>query len=241
MKKIFLYLIAIISLITFQSCDKSQANVKTLISNDCGVNWVLIPAGQTIPKRITACELKTTIPSAPMTGESHFKTNFANKVKTNIDMDYEYEIIDPVKFITEAPYLAKTNSDADDVSSNNSRFESAENSIIDKRIKDIARELLENIDIVEFDQSEFEDILQEKVNKSLADRGVHINYLSFVPTPSEQTEQAIDVATAMKIYESKGLQEIGKQVVANKAGAARIEMKVTETNTSSEEVEEVKK
>jgi hypothetical protein len=42
----------------------------------------------------------------------------------------------------------------------------------------------------------------------------------------EQTEQAIDVATAMKIYQSKGLEEVGKQVIANKAGATRVEMNV---------------
>ena len=232
MKQILFVLGVASMLLTLQSCDKSQANVRTLISNDCGVTWEIIPAGQTIPKRFTACELKTTIPGAPMTGESHFKTNFANKVKTNIDMDYEYEIIDPVKFITEAPYLAKSNSDADEVSMDNSRFESAENSIIDKRIKDIARDLLLNIDIVEFDQSEFEDTLQTQVNKALSNRGVHINYLSFVPTPSEQTEQAIDVATAMKIYESKGLQEVGKLVIANKAGATKVEMSVKNQPTT---------
>jgi len=226
MKQLIFILGVVLTMFTLQSCDRSQANVRTLVSNDCGVTWEVIPAGDVIPKRITPCELKTTIPGAPMTGESHFKTNFANKVKTNIDMDYEYEIIDPVKFITEAPYLAKTNSDGDDISSNNSRFESAENSIIDKRIKDIARDLLLDIDIVEFDQSEFEDTLQTQVNKALSDRGVRINYLSFVPTPSEQTEQAIDVATAMKIYESKNLQEVGKQVIANKAGATRVEMNV---------------
>ena len=235
MKQIIFILGVALSTLTLQSCDKSQANVRTLISNDCGVTWELIPAGQTIPKRLVACELKTTIPGAPMTGESHFKTNFANKVKTNIDMDYEYEIIDPVKFITEAPYLAKSNSDGDEVSMDNSRFESAENSIIDKRIKDIARDLLLNIDIVEFDQSEFEDTLQTQVNKALSNRGVHINYLSFVPTPSEQTEQAIDVATAMKIYESKGLEELGKQVIANKAGAAKIEMNVKSENPTPTE------
>ena len=235
MKQILFVLGVASMLLTLQSCDKSQANVRTLISNDCGVTWEIIPAGQTIPKRFTACELKTTIPGAPMTGESHFKTNFANKVKTNIDMDYEYEIIDPVKFITEAPYLAKSNSDGDEVSMDNSRFESAENSIIDKRIKDIARDLLLNIDIVEFDQSEFEDTLQTQVNKALSERGVHINFLSFVPTPSEQTEQAIDVATAMKIYESKGLVEIGKQVIANKAGAAKIEMNVKSENPTPTE------
>ena len=211
---------------TLTSCDRSQANVQTLISDDCGVNWELIKPGQVIPKRIGPCALKTTVTGAPMTGESHFKTTFANKVKANIDMDYEYEIIDPVKFITEAPYLAKTNVDTDDVSANNSRFESAENSIIDKRIKEAARELLQDVDIVEFDQSEFEDTLTAVVNKSLENRGVRLNFLSFVPTPSEQTEQAIDVATAMKIYESKGLQEVGKLVIANKAGATRVEMSV---------------
>lgn len=236
MKKLSIILVCIS--LGFQSCDRSQANVRTLISNDCGVSWQLIPVGQTIPKRITVCELKTTIPSAPMTGESHFKTNFSNKVKTNIDMDYEYEIIDPVKFITEAPYLAKSNVDADDISSNNSRFESAENSIIDKRIKDIARDLLLDIDIVEFDQSEFEDILQKRVNEALMDRGVRINYLSFVPTPSEQTEQAIDVATAMKIYESKNLQELGRQVIANKAGATKVEMNVRSSGQEKEKEKE---
>jgi hypothetical protein len=226
MKQIVTILSIAFLALTLTSCDRSQANVQTLISDDCGVNWGLIKPGQVIPSRVGPCALKTTVPGSPMTGESHFKTTFANKVKANIDMDYEYEIIDPVKFITEAPYLAKTNSDPDDVSSNNSRFESAENSIIDKRIKEAARELLQDVDIVEFDQSEFEDTLLLVVNKSLENRGVRLNFLSFVPTPSEQTEQAIDVATAMKIYESKGLQEVGKLVIANKAGATRVEMNV---------------
>jgi len=226
MKQIVTILSIAFLALTLTSCDRSQANVQTLISDDCGVNWELIKPGQVIPSRVGPCALKTTVPGSPMTGESHFKTTFANKVKANIDMDYEYEIIDPVKFITEAPYLAKTNSDPDDVSSNNSRFESAENSIIDKRIKEAARELLQDVDIVEFDQSEFEDTLLLVVNKSLENRGVRLNFLSFVPTPSEQTEQAIDVATAMKIYESEGLQEVGKLVIANKAGATRVEMSV---------------
>ena len=236
MKQILFVIATAILTISFTSCERSQANVQTLISNDCGVTWELIPPGQTIPKRVMACELKTTIPGAPLTGESRFKTTFANKVKANIELDYEYEIVDPVKFISEAKYLAKSNSDADDVSQNSSRFESAENSIIDKRIKEIARDLLENIDIVEFDQSEFEDTLLTNVNKNLEKRGVRLNYLSFVPTPSEQTEQAIDVATAMKIYESKGLVEVGKQVISNKAGATRVEMKVqSEPNTTTQQ------
>ena len=183
MKQILtIFLIALMAM-TLTSCDRSQANVQTLISNDCGVTWELIKPGQVIPKRIGPCDLKTTIPGAPMTGESHFKTTFANKVKANIDMDYEYEIIDPVLFIQEAPYLAKTNADPDDVSANNSRFESAENSIIDKRIKEDARDLLQNVDIVEFDQPEFEDTLTLVVNTQLAKRGVRLNFFFVIFTP----------------------------------------------------------
>ncbi len=222
MKKLILFTLLIVSAITFQSCDRSQANVQTLISNDCGQSWEIVPAGNVIPKRITACEIKTTLPSSPMTGQSNFKTSFKNQVLTDIRLDYEYEITDALKFINNAKYLAKTNSDGDDVSANSSRFESAENTIIDKRVKDISRKLLENIDIVDFDQSDFETALQESVNKQLAERGVKINFISFVPIPSEQTAQAIDVATAMRIYESKGLMEIGKEVMANRAGANKI-------------------
>lgn len=221
-KHLFVSLAVAITAMTFQSCDKAQANVQTLISNDCGVTWTLIEPGKIIPKRMTQCELKTTIPGAPMTGDSHFKTTFKNDVKASIDLDYEYEIIDPVKFISEAKYLAKANVDGDEVSSNSSRFESAENSIIDKRIKESARDLLNDVDIVDFDQSVFEDQLLTNINKSMEERGIKINYLSFVPTPSEQTSQAIDVATAMRIYQSKNLEEIGKLVISNKAGANKI-------------------
>jgi len=38
----------------------------------------------------------------------------------------------------------------------------------------------------------------------------------------EQTRQAIDVSTAMKIYESKGLQDVGKSVMIERAGATKI-------------------
>lgn len=222
MKKIINILILGLSTFLLQSCDHAQSNVQTLYSKDYGQHWKLIPVGEVIPKAVMPGEFKTTIPGSPMTGDSHFKTTFKNNVKANIDLDYEYEIVNPELFLTNAKYLAKTNSDADDVSGNNSRFESAENTIIDKRIKDIARDLLGNTDIVDFDQSEFEDSLLTRINKILEERGVRINYLSFVPTPSEQTSQAIDVATAMRIYESKGLKEVGIEVIKNKAGANKI-------------------
>lgn len=228
MKNFLCSLMVALATISLQSCDRSQANVQTLISNDCGKTWTLIGVGQTIPKRITVCELKTTLPNSPMTGECAFKSTFDNNVKARIDLDYEYVIVDPVLYITEAPYLAKTNVDGDDVSSNNRRFESAENSIIEQRFKDAAREMLDTVDIVEFDQSEFESDLLDKVNGLLNERGVNVNYLSFVPEPSTQTEQAIDVATAMKIYQSKGIEDVGRAVMSARAGATTINVNASE-------------
>ncbi|MNY43560.1 hypothetical protein D3C86_1785320 [compost metagenome] len=84
-----------------------------------------------------------------------------------------------------------------------------------------------NEDIVDFNQSEFEADLLKNVNNLLKTKGVTLNFLSFVPIPEEQTRQAIDVVTAMKIYESKGLTEIGKAVSSARAGATKVEVKVT--------------
>jgi hypothetical protein len=210
------------AIIAWSGCEKAQANVDTLISDDCGVSWKLIAPGNTIPSRIGPCALRTSIPSYPMAGESKFKTTFAANVKAEIDMDYEYVIADPILFIKDAKYLGKMSGDADDVAANDSRFESAENSIIDKRIKDCARDLLQDQDIVDFDNSDFEAKLIARANEALRPRGVLLNFLSFVPEPSEQVAQAIDVVSAMRIYKSKGLDTVGAIVIENKAGAARI-------------------
>ena len=53
--------------------------------------------------------------------------------------------------------------------------------------------------------------------------------------PIDGLKQAIDVSTAMKIYESKGLQDIGKQVMSQRAGATKI---VVENKTESPQVKE---
>ncbi len=210
--------------LTTQSCSRAQANVQTLVSSDCGQTWELIKPGETIPSQVGMCAMKTSLPASPMTGASEFKTSFAKNVKAKISLDYEYMIVDGLKFIEGAKYLGKTNSDADNVSTGDGRFEAAENTIIDKRMKDAARSLLEDIDIVDFDQSEFEDKLLDTVNAVLEPRGVIINYLSFVPEPDIQTEQAIDVATAMRIYDSKDMRELGSAVIAAKAGATTVTM-----------------
>ena len=209
-----------------QSCDYAQSNVQTLITDDCGVTWRLIQPGQSVPKRIGVCAYKVTVPNYPMQGESRFKTAFKDRVLANIEVTYDYSITAPIAYIAEAKYLGKANTASDDESNAASIYETAENSVIDKRIKEASRNLLINEDIVEFSQAEFEDRLLKEVNQMLAKKGVQLNFLSFVPIPEEQTRQAIDVVTAAKIYKSQGLEELGKAVATARAGATKVQMSV---------------
>lgn len=51
----------------------------------------------------------------------------------------------------------------------------------------------------------------------------------------EQTQQAIDVATAMKIYQTKDLTGIGKAVIAARAGATKIAVEQQKPRMKKEE------
>lgn len=224
--------------IILNSCNYAKSNQQVVVSSDCGMTWEKINAGDAVPKGgLNACYMKVVIPNYPMQGESKFISNLKDRVRANVHIDYDYSIIEPLAFIKQAKYLGKANTDADNEEAIGSAFEAAENMVIDKRIKDIAKSVFITADIVELDQSEMETNLLNESNKALEPLGVHLNFITLTFDLDEQTRQAIDVTTAMKIYESKGLQEIGKQVIIQKAGAAKIitNEKKTETNTKKEE------
>jgi len=94
--------------------------------------------------------------------------------------------------------------------------------VIDKRIRDVVKSLFLLEDIVDMCQAEIENKLLTETNKILEPIGVHLNFITLTFYLDEQTRQAIDVSTAMKVYESKGLQELGKQVMIKRAGVTKI-------------------
>jgi len=235
------FLILAITLLTtfiLDSCNYVKSNQQVVISTDCGMTWKQIKAGESVPKGgLNACYMKVVIPNYPMQGESKFISNLKDRVRANVHIDYDYSIISPLDFIKQAKYLRKSNIDADNEDAIGNAFEGAENMVIDKRIKDVAKGVFIDADIVELDQSDMETHLLNASNKVLEPLGVYLNFITLTFDLDEQTRQAIDVTTAMKIYESKGLQEIGKQVMTQRAGATKIiinEIK-TETNTGTEE------
>ncbi|MFC7772384.1 hypothetical protein [Flavobacterium sp. GCM10027622] len=206
-----------------QSCSYAKSNQQVVVSNDCGMNWEEIKAGEAVPKGgLNACYMKVVIPNYPMQGESKFISNLKDRVRAKVHIDYDYSITSPLAFIKQAKFLGKANTDADNEEAIGNAFEGAENMVIDKRIKDVAKGVFINADIVELDQSDMEAHLLAESNKVLEPLGVHLNFITLTFDLDEQTRQAIDVTTAMKIYQSKGLEDIGKQVMTQRAGATKI-------------------
>lgn len=211
------------SVITFQSCNYAKSNQQVVVSEDCGMTWKKIDAGEAVPKGgLNMCYMKVVVPNFPMQGEATFISNLKDKVRANVHIDYDYSIIDALAFIKQAKFLGKANVDADNEEAIGKSFEMAENMVIDKRIKDVAKRIFVDEDIVELDQSEIENHLLAESNKVLEQLGVHLNFITLSFDLDEQTRQAIDVSTAMKIYESKGLTDLGKQVMSQRAGATKI-------------------
>jgi hypothetical protein len=212
-------------LLSTQACQYAQSNVQTLITYDCGKTWKVIKVGESVPKNLTNyCYRIVQIPDYPMQGESAFKALFKDNVLATIKVDYDYEITDALAFIKEAKYLAKASTATSDDSGESKLFEQAENSVIDKRIKEMVGNLLQNSDVVSFDQSDFENLLLPKINTALTPLGITLNFLQFVPEFGEQTKQSIDVAVAMKIYKAYNLEDLGKSVIVAKAGAPKVVM-----------------
>ena len=219
-----------------QSCNYAKSNQQVLVSDDCGMSWKKVNAGDAVPKSgMNPCYMKVVIPNFPMQGESKFIGNLMDHVRATVSIDYDYSIIEPLAFIKQAKYLGKANADADDDAAlNNTGFESAENMVIDKRIKDVSKDIFLDEDIVELEQSELEDRLLAKSNKVLEEFGVRLNFITLTFDLDEQTRQAIDVSTAMKIYKSKGLEDLGKQIMIQRAGATKINVENVQPTAKTE-------
>lgn len=226
MTKTLRILFALALAATLAACDRAPANVKTMMTTDCGQTWKTIKAGERIPSSVGSCEYKTVLPDYPMQGDTEFQSQFEGGVLVKTRISYDYEITDGVKFLQEAKFLGKASGSAEQAASNSkmSAFETAENVVIDIRLREITTSSTSKQDIVKFNPSDFEDKLFAAANVELSKRGVTLNSISFITIPEEQTRLAIDAATAQNIYEQKGMKEFGQRLAVAKAGAAQINL-----------------
>jgi hypothetical protein len=223
-RKVWTLAILLLALPIMEGCNYAKANQQVVVSTDCGMTWHKINIGDAVPRGTgNRCFMKVVMPNFPMQGDSRFVSNFKDRVRAAVHIDYDYSIIEPLSFIKQAKYLGKANGDADSQDAlDPSAFEGAENMVIDKRIRDVSKSILLQEDIVELDQAELESHLYTESNKILEPLGIHLNFITLTFDLDEQTRQAIDVATAMKIYQTKDLNDVGKAVIAARAGATKI-------------------
>lgn len=220
---IFRFLAICFAVVALSACDRAPSNVKTMMTTDCGQTWKVIPAGQRIPTAVGSCEYKTVLPDYPMQGDTEFQSQFEGGVLVRTKISYDYEITDGLKFLMEAKFLGKAGSaESSAANSKMSAFETAENVVIDIRLRELTTSTTVKQDIVKFNPSEFEDKLFAAANVELAKRGVTLNSIAFITIPEDQTRLAIDAATAQAIYEQKGMKEFGEKLAIAKAGAANI-------------------
>jgi len=158
-----------------------------------------------------------------MAGDARFKTQFAKGVLSTAGLSYTYSITNPVAFVSEARYLGKMGGSLEiSAESVGARFEVAENIIIDKLLREITVDLTREMEIVDANTALIEDAIFEKSKATLDKRGVTLADLALVIENDDQTRLAIDAATAVRVYTAAGIPEVGKQIMAARAGATQI-------------------
>jgi hypothetical protein len=102
------------------------------------------------------------------------------------------------------------------------RYEMAENVVIDKFLRDVVNEITRDLDVVDANPAVLEDNTLKAVQAELERRGVTLADMAIVITNGEQTQLAIDAATAIRVYNAAGIPDLGKQIMAARAGATQI-------------------
>lgn len=222
--------------VALSACSRAPSNVQTLISDNCGNDWRLIPVGDTVPTGVgNYCYMKVTVPNYPMVGESTFRGTFDNRVRVGVNSSYDYTITDALAFVREARFVTRQGSSGDDSQNGATVWDTAESVVIDRLLREVAnsKEFLLSEDIVDFNQGEFEDRLLTELNKRLAERGVQLNTFTFVVTADDQTRNMLDIAAAKRVCETiPTMTPLDCQaIIVAKAGATRVMVTSGTNNT----------
>lgn len=223
MKTIKLGLV-LVAAATIVGCARTPANVHVLSTTDCGANWTKLDVGQSVPKHTgSPCGFNIAIPNWPMAGDGQFKTQFSKGVLSNVKMSYTYAITNPIAFVNEARYLGKMGGSLE-ISAENvgTRYEMAENIIIDKLLREVTTDITRELEVVDANPAKIEDAIFEKSKAILEKKGVMLADLALVIENDEQTRLAIDTATAMRVYSAAGIADVGKLAIVARSGASRI-------------------
>lgn len=218
------HLLIVIAAVALVGCTRAPSNVHVISTTNCGASWEKLNVGAAVPKHTgNPCGYTTALPNWPMAGETQFKTQFSKGVLSSARLSYSYSISNPLAFVNEARYLGKMGGSLEiSAETVGARFEMAENVIIDKLLREVTTDLTRELEVVDANPAQIEDAIFERSKAALEKKGVILADLALIIENDEQTRLAIDAATAVRVYAAAGISEVGKQIIAARAGATQI-------------------
>jgi hypothetical protein len=220
---LFLFSIVILAS-SCNGCRQIPANQIVLNSDNYGKDWKQLGKSETVP----ACNMpgcyNLYLPATTMGGDMVSiqrvgKTGESARVK--MAYKYNWEIVDPILFVTEAKELRGGGDYTSDAS-----LEGVEGRLIDRHFYDVSCRLLVNESVLSFDQANYEAKLTPAINEDMKNYGIRITGIGCVPEFGTQLETALDAAQALEIYKSINEEQLGKEIIRATAGATKVQVTV---------------
>lgn len=208
-------------LLTLLSCKASVNPNEWVVSTaTCWNTMTVSKAGDAIPRLLSTCDRMVILPATEMSADVNCETKFAGRVAGQVNIVYQWKITDPIAFIQSAKSITSSATDSDHKIDPNA-LEGVENAVVDKMLVDLVREYTPNKE-AGLDEKTIETDINQAASSKFANRGVSLYNMSVNVNFSPQTEEALDVISALKFYEQNGQLEIGKRVIEAKAGATKV-------------------
>jgi hypothetical protein len=175
-------------------------------------------AGDLFPRTfVSSCDRVIVLPATELAADFVVSTKFQSRVAGQVTITYQWRIADPILFIQSAKSITSANTN-DDHKVDPNVLETIENSVVDKILIDLIREYTPSKP-AGIDELQIELDLQTLVQSQIKQRGVEFSNMSINVDFSEQTEEALDVVSALKFYEANNELDLGRKVIEAKAGA----------------------
>lgn len=221
MKNLILSTFLILTLLLVSSCRPSVNPNEWVVSTaTCWNTMTVSKAGDLIPRLITACDRMVVLPATELAADFTGETKFIGKVGGKVNVTYQWRITDPITFIQSAKSITSSQT-TEGYKIDPTALEIIENTVVDKMLIDLIREYTPSKE-AGIDELEVEKDLNKLSESEFRNRGVEIYNMSININYTEQTEEAIDVISALKFYERNNELELGREVIKAKAGATKV-------------------
>jgi len=222
------FLLLAFTMMLFSSCFGCKGSVNpnehVIVTVDCWNTMYAKKAGDALPRLLTTCDRVVVLPASLLNGEVNINAKFGkNRVSGSVNLSYQYLISDPIKFLGVAKFITSSKTIEDNKVDPNV-LEFAENTVIDKILKDIVRDYTPSMEASDVEESQVENDIVKIFSERCKERGIVIQSPSVDVNFSPQTQEALDVISAYKLYQSVGLEELGKEVIKGKASKTTINL-----------------